>query len=233
MIDLEDFISTLPANSFLLSIPPVDLKRLLARAKCSQYKAGEVVVRQGEAGDRLLVLLSGLVKICLFCPNGSEIVLTYVSKGGVVGEIAVLDGGPRTACVLAAEASEVLEIDREDLLDFMAQDRQVTQSIIRTLCQRIRHANAMLEDQTTLAAAPRLARTILRLSLEQSPSGAESRVRELKVKQADLGHYARLSRESVSRQLADWAESGLLEIGRGRLVIHDLKSLEDIGNALC
>jgi CRP-like cAMP-binding protein len=213
-------------------LPEQQLEALLKLARYKRLGRCEAVVHQGDPGDSMMIVLSGYLRASVFSAGGREIILGYIQAGDVVGEIAVLDGRPRTATVTAEEPSELLVIGRDQMLAFLREHGAVALSVIASLCTRLRNATEMLSEQSNLGVAPRLARAILRLAAEMSPQGREYRLKELKIKQSDLGSYTGLARENVNRQLREWAEAGVLELGRGRLVIRQYGALENIAENL-
>jgi CRP-like cAMP-binding protein len=228
----DELVDRLPRSCLLKSLPREELEALLALGSPRRFATGEMVVRQGDPGDSMMVVITGLLRASLFSENGKEILLAYIHAGDVVGEIAVLDGGPRSATVTAEESSELLIVERAKLAPFLAEHGHVGVSLIVSLCRRLRNATDMLSEHSNLGVPQRLARAILRLAVEMSPQGSEMRVRELKLRQSDLGSYTGLARENVNRQLREWVDAGWLELGRGRMIIKDSAALEKIAGSL-
>ena len=230
-LDTSRVFDVLPKDSLLRSLPREEAEALLALGVDRRYAGGEQVVAQGEPGESMMVVLKGRLRASLFAESGKEVLLAYIQAGDVVGEIAVLDGGPRSATVTAEEPSELLVVERAKLAPFLADHGAVGLSLIVTLCRRLRNATDMLSDHANLGVPQRLARAILRLAVEMSPQGREMRLRELKIRQYDLGSYTGLARENVNRQLREWVEAGLIELGRGRLLIKDGEALQRIADS--
>jgi len=93
----------------------------VVRATPRQFKAREVIMHQGDAGDCFYIITEGLARVSIVSANGREITLDFLEKGAVVGEIAVLDGGERTATVTALEPVSALRLDRVAILAIMVE----------------------------------------------------------------------------------------------------------------
>lgn len=232
VLGTDEIFDNLPKASLLKSLPREEAEALLALGVKRRYAPQELVVYQGDSGSSMMVVLRGRLRASIFADSGKEILLAYIQAGDIVGEMAVLDGGPRSASVTAEEPSDLLVIERSKLTPFLAQHGEVGLSLIVNLCRRMRNATEMLSEHSNLGVPQRLARSILRLAVEMSPQGSEMRLRELKIRQADLGSYTGLARENVNRQLREWVEAGLIELGRGRLVIKDSTALQQIADSL-
>lgn len=230
MKDVESFRGDLPDHSLLKSLDRKDLEDLLRYAVRRTYDRGETLCEQSEPGDSLMIVLSGSVKVCIFCNLGKEILLDRLGAGAVIGEIALFDGEPRTATVVAAERSQILSLQRRDVMPFLAQHADVALRIVQALCRKLRRTNALLEDHASLAMAPKLARGLLRLSAVQ-PDDARG-CAEIRMSQSDLGNYVGLSRENVNRQLRQWAESGIVQLGRGRIGLTDRPTIARIAEGI-
>jgi CRP/FNR family transcriptional regulator, cyclic AMP receptor protein len=219
MEDVEAFRRSLPEDSLLKSLDTADLEGLLRYAVRKNFERGETLCEQGAPGDSLMIVLSGAVNVCIYCGLGKEILLDRLGPGGVIGEIALFDGEPRAASVVACEPSLVLSIQRRDVMPFLAQHADVALRIVQALCRKLRRTNALLEDHASLAMAPKLARGLLRLCAGQQAQGEAGG--EIRISQSDLGNYVGLSRENVNRQLRQWVESGIVDLGRGRIRVTD------------
>ena len=219
----------LPSGSILGSIPEDDLVKLLLPSRVRAYKSGETVIEQGTTGDSMMLVLYGQLKVCLRTAQGKDVVLSYIGPGEIAGEIALLDGGVRTASVVAEQETEVVVIKRRDLIPFLQDHGAVALRIIETLCGRLRQTNNMVENQATRAKAQRLALGLLRLADEHGVVGEDGIV-AIRVRQSDLGGFVKLSRENVNRQLGEWADEDIVTLSRGVIAITNRAALEKIAD---
>ncbi len=132
------FAST--AENVLASIIPI--------MKQVHVAAGDTIIRKGELGDSMFVILSGEVEI-----YDEETLLAEMGRGDIFGELALLDAEPRSATVIAQTAATLFRIDQEDFYDLMEERGEVLRNVMRVLCQRIRHQNEVVTAQSKSIAA--------------------------------------------------------------------------------
>jgi CRP-like cAMP-binding protein len=171
------------------------------------------------------------VKICTYSAEGKELVLNIIDRGGVFGEIAVLDGRPRTADAVALDETDLLVLDRNKLLPILAAHPDLATRLIGVLCERLRQTSEHLEDAMLREAPSRLARGLLRLAGTFGRDETDGTRLDIKLSQQQLGNLIGASRESVNKHIVDWTRTGYLAMKSGCIVIRDREALEEIANA--
>lgn len=220
----DDVLGFLKGSTFLGLLPDAALQTLVRAGRARKFAQDEVICRRGDEGDSVLVILSGSVKIKNTTHDGRDVGLNFLSVGDVAGEIALLDGGERTADIIALEETEVFVIHRRDVLPKLALHPEAMLAIVEVLCDKLRTATAMIEDSTHDMNG-RVARGLMRLA-QQHGRRRKNRTRiNLKLSQAELGSYLGLSRANVSRQLSELKARGAIEIDAAYIVILDEKLL--------
>ena len=214
----------LKALSFLGGLPDPAIDQLAGRAHFKRYKKGETIMTRGDDGDSLMVVLAGRAKISNITSDAREIVLNFLGKGDVIGEIAILDGAPRTASASAIEEIESLILYRRDLLPVLLKSPDTMLELIKILCEKLRAASAIVEENS-LPMAARAAAGLLRLADQHGRIAKGGTLIDLKLSQRDLGNYLGLSRENVSRQLGLFRDIGVLRIEGSEIVILDREAL--------
>lgn len=223
METLDEAIARLAPDSLLRALAPDELAALLERATRRSFQSGDVLIRQGdEKGDFAVFLLSGGLKISVVSASGREIILNYCAPGELVGEIAMLDAGPRTATVTAIVPSTALLLPSRAFLDIVSANSGSVVSVMRELARRVRELNLVIESDRTFSMGPRLARALVRLIDTGSGDG---RLR-YNPSQSDLGAFAGLARENVSRLVSEWEERGIIARDGRALVVRDLEYLK-------
>jgi CRP/FNR family transcriptional regulator, cyclic AMP receptor protein len=205
-----------------------ELTALVQLGTLVRYPAGRTVFEKGDPGDSLLVVLEGRIKIGSLASGGREIVLNFIEPGQVLGEIALLDGKPRTMGATASGPVQVFLLRRKAVLAFLEEKPSVAIRLIGVLCQKLRRTTEMLEEKTLLGTAPRVARAFLRLAAEHGKRTGEGLLIELKLSQAELGALVGLSRENVNRLLGAWREDGIVSLRRGQILIRRPQDLESL-----
>ena len=204
-----------------------ELDQLIAVARVEDFRAKTPIFHKGAAGESMMAVVTGEVKISAPAADGREIVLAMMGEGEVFGEIALLDGCDRTADATAVTNCVLLVVHRRDFLPFLNTHPQVAIRLLRVVCQRLRRTTEQVEDLLFLNLPSRLAKKLLYLS-----GANEDRVRErapiIRQSQREIGNLVGLSRESINKQLSRWQKERLLTLRDGMIVLNDLDSLREI-----
>ena len=223
----EELAGLLTPKSILSVLSREELVDLLAISSVCKMKSGEEILAQGDEGDALVVILAGVVRISMIAPNGHEIVLDYAEPGSVLGEIAMLDGHPRTASATAMYAGRYLRVGQPAVENFIERHPKVALAMLRDMARRLRETDTTIESDRAFAAGPRLARFLKRLT-EQKTDGHKLAG---DLSQGELGNFVGMSRENINRQLAAWSEAGVIELAHGKIRIIDGQYLAQIAEA--
>ncbi len=226
-MDAAQLSALMPPGSLFNACRADELTDLLGLSSQNNMKKGQTLLLQGDPGDSLVILLHGNARVTMVSQNGREITLDYADPGSVLGEIAVLDGGERTASVIALSEGSYLRLTRAAFEAFVERQPGMAWRLMRELARRLRQTNSTIESDRAFASGPRLARFLQRLTLKDSSDG---RLR-LDLSQSDLGSFAGMSRENINRQLGAWADSGVIALDHGRIRIMDSAFLEEIAES--
>jgi CRP-like cAMP-binding protein len=205
-------------------LAPPALERIASLATQRNYGAGEIVCSQGDPGDALYAVVTGRIRISSGAADGREIFLNIMEPGDSFGEIALLDGGTRTATAIAMVASELVSLRRDHLFALLERESQVALELLRLCGERLRWTSGLLEDAALLDAPARLAKRLLSLGqLHGERSGNGFRLR---ISQEDLASFLGVSRQAVNQQLQAWKAQGWVELGRGVVTVLDAAALK-------
>jgi CRP/FNR family transcriptional regulator, cyclic AMP receptor protein len=193
-----------------------------------RYPTGQRVFRKGDPSDALLIVTAGRIVISSLSPEGTEVMLNIIDPAEVVGEIGLLDGGPRTADATAVRDTRALVLMRRDFLPLLETEPSVARSMLLLLCARLRQTTCFVEDAVLQTLPARLLHRVQTLarSYAHSEAGSPDLRIEHGLSQQELGDSIGASRVSVNKQLNAWRAQGLLEFGRGFIVVHDLARLD-------
>ncbi len=198
--------------------------RLAAAATRRRYGAGEAIFQKGDAGTAVMIVASGRVAIASRSIDGRPIVLDVMGPGELFGEVAAVDGGPRTADATAIEGTDVLAIPRDAFVDFLERSAAAPLALLRLICERFRAADETIEDLHVTSARARLAKRLLGLAEHQGEPAADGR--RVRLSQAMLAKMAGTTREAVNRSLGHWERQGLVRVEHGHVVVVDSAGLE-------
>ena len=203
------------------------INRLASYAHSKSTAAGTTIFERGDPGNSLFAVCSGTVKISNRSTEGKDAVFNLIKAGEIFGEIAMLDGHPRTADALAITDCDLLVIDRRDFVPMVTQSPEIALKLIEILCARLRHTSEQVEDLMFLDLPSRLAKTLL--SLAANPKAAQDR--KISITQREIGQIIGMSRESTNKQLRIWEEKKWVRLDRGGVAVLDPHSLEEIAAA--
>lgn len=197
-------------------LPDDIIERLSSYAAMKDVKRGTTIFAKGDVGNSLFAVCDGSVKIASPSAEGKDAVFNLVLEGGIFGEIALLDGRPRTATAVAATDCKLMVIDRRDFLPLLRSHHELATKIIDVLCARLRHTSEQVEDVMFLDLPGRLAKALLRLAQDSETSPQN---RKLTITQREIGEIIGMSRESTNKQLRDWQQRKWISLQRGGISI--------------
>jgi len=228
---LEKHRSLLGSIALFAGLTPEQLEKIAALAQVRSYSGREVVVNQGEPARALFAIVRGRLKVTSSGPDGRDTVLGIMAEGEVFGEVALLDGGLRSATCTAIEPCELLVIDRAQFMDLLESSPAIAVKLLDVLAQRLRRLSQRSEDAAFLDVPSRLARSLLDLASrfgESVPApSAEIRI-SLKLSQQELGDLVGATRESVNKHLSEWTRQGMVRLQGGRMIISDIEGVRRI-----
>jgi CRP/FNR family transcriptional regulator, cyclic AMP receptor protein len=211
-----DKLSLLRAHPLFRQLPPAVVERLGSYMKRRALPRGTTIFAKGDPGMGLMGVLKGAVKISVPSADGRDIVLNIIHEGEIFGEIALLDGHPRTADATAMTDCELMVIERRDFIPFLRSQPDLTTQIIEILCARLRHTTEQLQDVTFLNLPARLAKALLRLVAEAEKAVSP---RKVTITQREISQIIGRSRESTNKQLRIWAKNGWIRLERGAITV--------------
>ena len=221
-------VKSLPPPVSLLNSLSAELSRaLFAKARSASLAADQILFVAGDAGDGCYRVEEGLLKASVVAAEGSERIMTILGPGSIVGELSMIDGGPRSASVSALRDSKVSFVSRADFESFGRSNPEFYQHAMALLARRLRETNAALAATSFLSLKGRVARAMLSLAeaFGQDVGGGRVLVRQ-KITQNDLAAMAGIARENVSRILKDWAGRSLVTRLAGYYCLENRSALE-------
>ncbi|MGI9508793.1 MAG: Crp/Fnr family transcriptional regulator [Geminicoccaceae bacterium] len=205
-----------------------ELDRLVAFTRWTKPKARTVLFRKTDPGTSMMVVREGRIKACTHSEDGKELVLNMFGPGDVFGEVALLDGSPRTADAVTIDDCELLVLDRRDFIPFLLEHSDASVRMLEVLTQRLRRTTQLLEDVAFREGPSRLARRFLHLA-EFSGRQVESGIFvDMALSQQQLGNMVGMTRESINKQLRQWRNDGLISWARGYYTITNMEELSKI-----
>jgi len=215
------------SSNLLKGLPEGLTSRLVENSVRGQAKPDSVLFSAGELGDGLYIIETGLLKVVMESPGGEERVISLLGPGEFAGELAMIDGLPRSASVVVLRDCSYRFISKETFQKFTATHPEFYRELARVLSMRLREADQELAAATFLSGKGRLARVLLDLAgYVGEPSGSGSVTFNHKISNGDLAAMAGMARENVSRVLGEWRDRKLVSQSAHYHCIHDIAALE-------
>ena len=188
------------------------ISELANQSREVQFRKNAILMTEGDAGESMYVIASGLVKVFVSDEDGKELVLYEQGEGAVIGDIALLDDEPRSASVATLENTTAIMINKSDFLRIMQSSPEMALGIIRSLTQRLRHATEGSRSLALDNVYRRLADKLLELS-EDAGDGVLQLPK--KYSHQELGNMIGASREMVGKVMAELIKGDYVELRDG------------------
>lgn len=224
MIADEDAARLLRETALFAGLDAAAAAELVPRLVRRAFRRGQPLMHQGDPGDSLYVVVEGSVAIVVTSESGDRMVLTTLTAPDTLGEIALLDGGPRSAAAEAVEPVTALVLSRAVFLDLLKEQPSLADQLLRGLGARVRRLSEQAADFVFLDLGGRVAKVLLRLAEDAGPSRHGVPV-EVTVTQSTLAEMAGGTRQSVNQILQSFAQRGYLELTSRRVLICDAEAL--------
>ena len=218
----------LDANPWFASLPAAVRDDMVARARIVEYGAGLRLFLRGDPADGWYGLVSGSLRVSNATRDGGCTVLTLIEPGTWVGDMALVDGGPRTHDVHAHADAVVLKIGRPDFDALFVAHPALARALLVRRVGTIRQLMAQFEASLTQPLEQRLAARMVMLVQAFGEAGQRGTRIELRLSQDTLAQMTGVSRPRINQAVADWSRRGLVEAGYGRLVVRDVGALEAV-----
>lgn len=220
----------LASSPLLASISRDDLQALARAGKPRSWAPGTMLFQRGDRGDGMYAIVSGNVRIVLEGPTGAEVIVRRLGPGDVFGELAALDGHPRSASALAETSVRALHISTRAFRAWIEEHPAVAVPLLAQLSHRLRTTNDQVAEIGLLDVETRIARRLL--TRFATPPATLARGARVAVNQRDLAAELGLTRESVNKHLARLKTRGVIALERGAIVLLEPAALREAAEAL-
>jgi CRP/FNR family transcriptional regulator, cyclic AMP receptor protein len=213
-------------DRFLGRLQADDRAALNSLGRVLRAPRGAVLMYEGEPGDRIMVLLDGRAKVTRFMSNGHEALVGITDPGDLLGEVALLDSGPRTATVTALEPVSMLVIAASIFAAYLERRPRVAHLVLEVLSSRLRHAVELTSELAGLDALGRLASRLVELVDRYGRQREDGIEISLELAQDELAAWTGTSRASLGKALQTLRAVKCVETRRRQILIRDVVALE-------
>jgi CRP/FNR family transcriptional regulator, cyclic AMP receptor protein len=227
MVDMQSMSEALAGVPLFAGLGEEGLASLVRGMRVRRFRRGETVFHVGDPGDALFVLISGSIKITLPADTGDEAILATLRPGDFFGELALLDGAPRSATAIAIEPTETFILGRDRFRELISTEPVMREAVLATLATELRRLTHHVEELHFLDITGRLASRLARMAGEAGASrGADGSIRLAgPLTQGDLAAMIGCTRQSVNKLLGMFTDDGLIRLERDRIIVLDLDGL--------
>ena len=219
-MDLQHRAGVLARTELFGGIDEAARRRIAEHVAERVVERGQCVFTQDEPGDRMYVLAEGSVKLFVASRDGGIVELVRHRPPATFGEVALLDGGPRSASAEAVERSTLLVVTRAELLHLLRAEDQVAEALLSTLGAMVRRTTRQVSDLVFLNLQGRIARRLLALATE-----GDGLPRTRRVTQAELASMVSGARQTVNQALRSLESRGYIRADGGGFEILDRERL--------
>jgi CRP/FNR family transcriptional regulator, cyclic AMP receptor protein len=206
-------------------LPGGPLDAAFREARRQRFRTGAVLFSEGDESNRVVLLLSGRVKVSSFSDEGQETVLGFRGAGAVLGELSAIDGLEHSATVTVVDEGEALVLPAARFVAALETEPGVAVAMLRLGTARLRDADRKRGEFLALDVSGRVAQRLVELAgTYAEPTDAGIRI-GLPLSQRELAGWVGSSREAVNKALAQLEEAGLIARDGRRLVVTDLDGL--------
>lgn len=228
MVAKETVVEMLANTAMFGPLGDDDRRAVAQELRDSVWDQGQVVFSRGDPGRDIYLVTNGRVRLSILTSEGRELSFAHAEAGQVFGEIAVLDGGQRTADATAVTKVQALTLSKPALMKLMESRPALREAVVRFLCKRVREADQQLEGIALYPIEARLARFFLAAVRQKVGADADGAVPlDLPISQSELALLIGASRPKVNAALAMLEDQGALDRADGKITCH-IEQLEEI-----
>lgn len=215
-----EIVTWLGRTSFFNGLENEDLMRLAQIARVSNLAPETLLFSQGDESDGLYCVTGGIIRIFLTAEDSRELTIQLFEEGEIIGEIALIDGLPRSAGAATLTETQVIFVPRQPFLNLLDSSSRLQRQIILSLCERLRQTNDQVNRAVFHDLRHRLLVLLRQLALIHGRIEKDVAVVELDLTQGTLAQMLGASREAVNKQLRALIKEGRLSIEGHHIIIH-------------
>ncbi len=221
-----DTLTFLQNTDLFRGVSQAALKQILADVVERPFAQGDIIFRQGDPGRVLYLVKSGQVRIFINGLDGTETSVILLGRpGNIFGELAIIDGLPRSATAVSMEATVLLTINREAFRDHMRQNPLLALNFMQELSSKVRHNTRNIDTLTTMPVPQRLARQLMEMAQNYGQATQDGVFINTTLTQGQLATLIGATRESTNKALRDFRQREWILMENGRITILDPDAL--------
>lgn len=222
---VQDTVGLLAQTNLFRHFSPASLETLAPSLLQRTYLKGQVLFHQGDPGNSLWILATGLVKVTVSSSKGDEMLLITMAPPETFGELSLIDGAPRSATVEVVETAKVLILGRDVWTALMRDDSTFTAAVLHSVAEMVRRLTDQTSDFAFLDLHGRVAKLIVGFADERGRPFDDGVILDLHLTQTDIARMVGGSRQSVNQILRALEDRGYIELQRQSIYVKQLEAL--------
>ncbi|MFP4020814.1 MAG: Crp/Fnr family transcriptional regulator [bacterium] len=192
----------------------------------TNFKKGEYIFFEGEAGDKFFIIKNGQVKLTKMIKNGDEQILNIFSSNDIIAEIVAFDKGNYPASAVTMTDTEVIVFDQSELEDLIMKHPSIGVKLLREMSHRLRRAQENVRDLALKDSSAKVAGLLIFLAEKYGKQKKDKVVLDISLTQQELASMIGSSRETVSRVLGQFEGEDLIKTSRKKIIIYKLNEIK-------
>jgi CRP-like cAMP-binding protein len=229
--DLTDRVAILQSLPLFKGLDEETLRQLAKHTRLREFQADEVICYQGDPGSTCHILIRGRARVFLVSEDGRELSVRLLVPGEIFGEMALLEGLPRSANIEALEETQTLELAHEVMLNCLRESPVLALNLLQSLSERLRSSTREAKELALLTVDERLTRQLHKLAEWSGVPVADGMRIMVPMTQQELAALIGTSRESVNRALVRLRRQGKVRLEKGWIVLLSNRASEATPNA--
>lgn len=214
--------------SLFVDLQPAEIEMLADDFGRRQFRQGDTIFHEGDDGNFLYIIESGRVRIFVHSSEGQETSVIVYGPGDMFGELALIDGLPRSASAIALDDAVVYSLNGERFREHTRNIPQLALNFMKALSVRVRYSTQQVGSLSSLDVPRRLARKLLELAYIHGEPVALGVSLNITLTQSDLASFTGATRESVNKALGSFRRRSMVAMDEGKIVITDAEALRSL-----
>ncbi len=217
----------LESMKLLSQLTPAEREQVARSCRWKRYGPGEQIIDSQSESRDVFFVVSGLARVANFSLSGREVTLDDIGPGNYFGELAALDGNPRSASVLAVDETVVAAMPAGEFIRLVTEHPKLAYEVMKSLARIVRTSTDRIMDLSTLGANNRVHAEMLRLARANMDADGHAVLKPIP-HHSDIASRVSTTRETVARVLSDLSRAGIVKREKDALVIADVDALEEM-----
>ena len=225
----DEIRQILSQNAWFASLSESLTDKLIGKGKLKVLYNQQILHQKNDSADGFYCVVSGRIRVSNFTVQGKELVLTWIQPGNWFGEIALIDGQPRTHDAHAEDTTTILKVPKSAFEQLFIEHQDWSQHIMRLLCQRVRATFSLIDETGCLSLKGQICKRLSLMQQGLQEQDKHTKAFEIKISQDALAKLIHSSRQTVNKILQGLQTDNVIALRYGKIVILNKMVLQELG----